>query len=140
MVIREAEEKDATILSELLGQLGHPSSVEDALKRIQLHQLDGYRLLIGEVDGQAISFIALHWYHAFHRSHPIGRVVAFCVEESFRGKGWGSQLLKYAEDFFLTKNCFKIELTSNLRRKESHEYYLRKGYQQVSMHFVKLLK
>ena len=41
------------------------------------------------------------------------------------------------EDFFKNKNCVKAELTSNLKRKESHEYYLRKGYHQTSMHFVK---
>ena len=137
MIIRVAEEKDAPILSQLLGQLGYPASTDESLKRIQLYQQDGYRLMMGEVGDQCIGFIALHWYHALHHPRPIGRVVAFCVDEAYRSKGWGSQLLKYAEDFFRSKNCIKVELTSNLKRKESHEYYFRKGYQQASMHFVK---
>jgi len=137
MIIREASEKDATALSALLAQLGYPSTLDDTLKRIQLYRQYEYKLFVGEIDGQSIGFIALHWYTAFHHQRPIGRVVAFCVDNAHRGKGWGSYLLKYAEDFFKNKNCVKVELTSNLKRKESHEYYLRKGYQQTSMHFVK---
>jgi GNAT superfamily N-acetyltransferase len=140
MIIREAEEKDASILSNLLTQLGYPTSVDEAHKRILLHKKDGYQLMMSELDGQPIGFIALHWYHAFHHSRLIGRIVAFCVDEKHRSSGLGSQLLKYAEDLFKNKNCVKIELTSNLRRKESHEYYFRKGYQQTSMHFVKYLE
>lgn len=138
MIIREATEKDAHALALLLAQLGYPAPTDEILKRIHLHRHDGYKLMMGEVDSQPVGFIALHWYHAFHHPRPIGRVVAFCVDEAHRSKGWGSQLLKYAEDFFQNKNCLKVELTSNLKRKESHDYYFRKGYQQKSMHFVKL--
>jgi GNAT superfamily N-acetyltransferase len=138
MFIREAEEKDASILSKLLEQLGYPTTVEDSITRILLHKKEDYKLLIGVAD-QPIGFIALHWYNAIHHPRPIGRVVAFCIDERYRGKGLGSQLLKHAEDFFADKKCVKIELTSNLKRKESHDYYLHKGYRQVSMHFVKVL-
>ena len=80
MIIREAVEKDALVLSQLLGELGYPALPDDCQNRIQLHWQDGYKLMIGEVDGQPIGFIALHWYHAFHHPRPIGRVVAFCVD------------------------------------------------------------
>src|ERR1043165_3149330 len=121
MVIREAEEKDTAVLSDLLAQLGYPASADEIVKRILLHKPDGYQLMMGEVDGEPIGFIALHWYDAFHPSQLIGRVVAFCVDEAHRGAGLGSQLLKYAEDLFRSKNCVKVELTSTLKRKESHE-------------------
>lgn len=138
-MIREAENKDANDLSLLLQQLGYPSPLDESLKRIQLHRQDGYQLMVCELDHRCIGFIALHWYHAFHHPKLIGRVIAFCIEEKYRSKGYGSRLLEYAEDFFQQKNCLKVELTSNLKRKESHEYYLHKGYHQVSMHFVKYL-
>ncbi|HTH54798.1 MAG TPA: GNAT family N-acetyltransferase [Cyclobacteriaceae bacterium] len=139
MIIREADEKDADILSQLLMQLGYPTPIHESKRRIQLYHQEGYKLFMAELSNQPIGFIALHWYHAVHHPHLIGRVVAFCIDESVRGKGCGSQLLKYAEDFFQDLSCVKVELTSNLRRKESHTYYLRKGYQQTSMHFVKFL-
>jgi GNAT superfamily N-acetyltransferase len=139
MIIREAEEKDKLILSRLLAQLGYPTSIDESKLRIQLYKQDGYKLLMAELSNQPIGFIALHWYRAIHHPEMIGRVVAFCIDEPFRASGWGSQLLKYAEDFFEGLRCVKVELTSNLRRKESHEYYFRKGYEQASMHFVKYL-
>ena len=139
MTIRKAEETDAHDLSRLLSQLGYPASDDESLNRIQLHRQDNYSIMVAELNGRCIGFIALHWYHAFHHPRPIGRVVAFCVDDKYRSKGYGSQLLKYAEDFFIQKDCLKMELTSNLQRKESHEYYLHKGYQQRSMHFVKYL-
>lgn len=139
MTIREADESDAFILSQLLAQLGYPASIDESKQRILFYKQEGFRLLMAELNNQSIGFIALHWYRAIHHPEMIGRVVAFCVDENHRSQGWGSQLLKYAERFFEDLHCVKVELTSNLRRKESHEYYLRKGYQQVSMHFVKLL-
>lgn len=139
MIIREAEEKDAEVLSLLLAQLGYPAPIDESLRRIDHYRKDGYRLMMGQVENRCIGFIALHWYHAVHHPRPIGRVVAFCIDETYRSKGLGSQMLRFAEDFFQTKKCVKVELTSNLRRKESHEYYFRKGYQQTSMHFVKYL-
>src|SRR6267154_2205558 len=98
MTIREAQEKDANVLILLLTQLGYPASMEDVLKRIQLYRQAEYKLMIGEVDGRAIGFIALHWYPAFHHSKLIGRVIAFCVDETFRSQGFGTLLLNYAED------------------------------------------
>lgn len=139
MVIRDADENDALILSQLLAQLGYPASIDESKQRIQFYRQEGYKLLMGDLDNQSIGFIALHWYRAIHHPEMIGRVVAFCIDEHHRGKGWGSQLLLYAEGFFQNLRCVKIELTSNLRRKESHEYYFRRGYEQRSMHFVKHL-
>jgi GNAT superfamily N-acetyltransferase len=139
MIVREVNDRDIHVLMKLLTQLGYPAATDEVVKRIHWYKPEGYKLMIGELDGETIGFIALHWYHAFHHAPLIGRVVAFCIDEAHRGKGFGTQLLNYAEDFFRSKNCLKVELTSNLRRKESHEYYFRKGYEQVSIHFVKML-
>ena len=137
MNIREAQDKDEIALSQLLEQLGYPSF--NTSERILEYQLNSYKLFVGEIDSEVVGFIALHWYHAFHHPKPVGRIVAFVIDDKFRGKGFGSELLKYAEDFLISKGCLKLELTSNLRRKESHQYYLNKGYIQTSMHLVKIL-
>jgi PhnO protein len=139
MIVRDAVEKDAATLGHLLAQLGYPTSIDESTQRITHYKQTGYKLLVAEIDNMVIGFIALHWYRAIHHPELIGRVVAFCMDEPYRSKGWGSQLLAHAEDFFQDLHCMKIELTSNLRRKESHQYYLRKGYEQRSIHFVKFL-
>ena len=139
MNIRPAKESDARTLQELLKQLDYPASLEECTLRIQQHQEDGYHLAMGEIEEQPVGFVAMHWYHAIHHSKPIGRIVGLCVDEPFRAKGLGTSLLNYAEDYFRKVGCFKVELTSNLKRTASHQYYQHRNYRQVSMHFVKML-
>lgn len=138
MLIREAEKRDAASVSELLAQLGYPAGEDSCLERIAEFKREGYHLIVGEKDQRLVGFIALHWHQVIHHPRSLGRIVAFCVDESERGHGLGSQLLRYAEDFLQKKDCFKVEVTSNLRRAQTHRYYFEQGYKQKSMHFVKL--
>jgi GNAT superfamily N-acetyltransferase len=137
--IEEAKPEDAARLGILLGQLGYPATHSQMLNRIQQHNSPTYKLLVAKQENQALGFIALHFYYAFHHSAPIGRITAFCVDENARGAGIGSLLLRTAEEFFEQQGCFKIELTSNLRRGNAHQYYLQRGYIEGSKHFIKIL-
>ena len=140
MIIREAETKDASALSNLLGQLGYPTLDGSSLEKIKAHSKEGYKLLVLEADQKVEGFISLHWYTSPHLPGPAGRITAFCVDEQSRGKGLGTALLNAAEQFFKKIDCFKIEVTSNLRRARTHQYYTNLGYKETSKHFVKLLK
>jgi N-acetylglutamate synthase-like GNAT family acetyltransferase len=139
MYIREAEFKDAPDMSKLLEQLGYPTSDFSALEKIQDYSKDGYKLFVAESERTVIGFISIHWYIPLHHPAPIGRITAFCVDERQRKSGIGTSLLERAEQQFKTVGCFKIEVTSNLKRLETHRYYLQAGYQEVSKHFVKFL-
>jgi GNAT superfamily N-acetyltransferase len=136
--IEDAQSEDAARLVFLLGQLGYPASYSEMVDKIQLHKNPSYKLFVAKEESQAVGFIALHFYHAFHHSAPIGRITAFCVDEPMRGTGIGSLLLKTAEDFFHQQQCFKIEVTSNLKRNSTHQYYQQRGYTETSRHFIKL--
>lgn len=136
--IEEAQSEDAARLVFLLGQLGYPASSSDMVDKIQLHKTPTYKLFVAKEETRVVGFIALHFYHAFHHPAPIGRITAFCVDEPVRGSGIGSLLLGATEDFFHHQQCFKIEVTSNLKRTGTHQYYLQRGYTETSRHFVKL--
>jgi GNAT superfamily N-acetyltransferase len=62
------------------------------------------------------------------------------MDEQSRGKGIGTALLASAEQHFANLNCYKIEVTSNLKRMRTHQYYANLGYVETSKHFVKFLK
>ncbi len=136
--IEDAKSEDAARLVILLDQLGYLATHSEMLDKIQQHHHPTYKLLVAKDENQVMGFIALHFYRAFHHPAPIGRITAFCVEESVRGSGIGSLLLTSAEDFFHQHHCFKIEVTSNLKRTSTHQYYLQRGYTETSRHFVKL--
>jgi GNAT superfamily N-acetyltransferase len=140
MVIREAHINDAPLLVPLLEQLGYSGlTTDDVTQKILFYSEPGYKLLLGE-DQTLMSFIALHFYPSFHSKGNVGRIVAFCVDEQYRAKGIGSEMLREAESFFRHHQCNRVEVTSNNRRKDAHAFYLKAAYIEDSKKFVKYFK
>lgn len=137
--IFEATTKQAEAITRLLLQLGYPYEIKAVAKRIEENQRPGYRIFVAEVNLQIVGVIALHTYTQLHIDGLVGRIMTFCVDDASQGQGIGSMLLKYAEAYFTNQKCVKIELNSNSRRTKSHQFYLKNGYQQTSLHFVKKL-
>ncbi len=85
MVIRIASLSDTFYIQKLLGQLGYPgASLEMVSQKIQLHKSGHYHLLVAEQQSEVIPFISLHWFEFLHVQGKIGRITAFCVDESYR--------------------------------------------------------
>ncbi|MBL7874051.1 MAG: GNAT family N-acetyltransferase [Cyclobacteriaceae bacterium] len=137
--IENALPGDVVPLANLLSQLGYPTKESDVLFKLAAHQAPGYQILVAKKANQAIGFICLHFYQTFHLPGCVGRITSFCVDSQVRKLGVGQMLLHAAEEYFKQQRCYKIEVTSNLRRTETHEYYLRQGYTETSRHFIKLL-
>lgn len=141
MIIRVATPEDCPAILRLLEQLGYPAiTLADTRKNLERHLTPGYRVLVAEIDGHVVAFIALHVFHLLHWVEPFGRISSFCVEDGFRSKGVGRQLLHAAEEWLITQGCGKIEVTSNARRIRAHQFYLKLGYTEDSRRFVKYLK
>ena len=140
MHIRPATSKDASSLKDLLLQLGYDQDVDKIIQGIESYGEENYALLVSQDDRTITGFIALHWFLQFHTHQYIGRIVAFCVDEKWRSKGVGTSLLDSAEQFFRSKGCTRLEVTSNGRRIETHQYYLNRGYTGDSKRFVKNLE
>jgi len=138
--IEVAKPEDAARVADLLRQMGYATSESDTAKRIALYGQPSYQLLIAKAEEMTVGFIALHLYDVLHLPAPEGRISSFCIDEKVRGKGIGKTLLNAAEDYFKENGCYKIVLNSNLKRPETHQFYLNRGYQFTSKHFVKFLE
>lgn len=139
-MIRPGEISDAQPIKILLGQLGYRTLDEDEIrKKIIDYSQDGYKIYVLESEGSVIGFISLHYYDAFHSPGKIGRITALCIHDDFQSKGFGKQLLVQAEKFFIQSGCTKLEVTSNKRRTQAHDFYLSQGYVEDSRKFVKPL-
>jgi GNAT superfamily N-acetyltransferase len=137
--ITEAKPEDVPQLSQLLEQLGYPTSESETLFKFNLYTQPDYKLLVARVETNVFGFIALHFHQTFHLPGPVGRITSFCVDEKIRGLGVGSLLLAAAEEYFAINTCYKMEVTSNFRRIDTHSYYLQRGYIETNRHFVKML-
>lgn len=141
MNIRPVTLSDSPAIQGLLEQLGYPNlSLEDARQNIKHHTGPDYCVLVAEIDKHVVAFIALHAFHVMHWSKKMGRISAFCVEDGFRSKGVGRQLLHAGEEWLFEQGCEKIEVTSNARRIRAHQFYLNLGYAEDSRRFVKYRK
>lgn len=141
MVIRQASLSDAFYIQKLLGQLGYPdASLEMVSQKIQLQEYEDYHLLVAEDQSEVIAFISLHRFEFLHAQGKIGRITAFCVEERYRSKGVGKLLLAAAEKHLIEQGCTKLEVTSNLARERTHQFYLQNGYVIDSKRFVKYVQ
>jgi GNAT superfamily N-acetyltransferase len=138
MLIRTPVSADIPCINRLFIQLGYPVQPDSfLLQRIERTVEQGYRVLVAEIDQEVIGFISMHWFEFFHQEGNVGRISAFCVDEKFRSQGIGLRLMDEAEVFLRSKGCLKIEVTSNLKRIKTHDFYLRRGYVEDSKRFVK---
>lgn len=138
--IAVAKPEDATRVADLLNQMGYATTELETVKRITLYGQPSYQLIIAKAEEITVGFIALHFYDVLHLPAPEGRISSFCIDEKVRGKGIGKTLLNAAEDYFKENGCYKIVLNSNLKRPETHQFYLNRGYQFTSKHFAKFLE
>lgn len=138
MTLRAAAPEDVSLIKKLVGQLGYTGLTDEQIvEKIRGYSGGRYALLVGEHEGTGIGFIALHWFDILHSPGLLGRITAFCIDEAHRSKGFGAQMLEEAEKFLVSQGCTKLEVTSNERRTESHQFYLKKGYLVDSRRFVK---
>jgi len=137
--IHIARPEDAAAVADLIRQMDYPVSEQEAAQRIKLYSQPNYHLLLAKKGKITIGLIALHIYDVLHLPAPEGRIISFCVDEKIRGTGAGTTLLHAAEVFFKEKKCFKIVLNCNLKRPDTHQYYLNRGYLFTSKHFAKFL-
>lgn len=142
MIIRQATASDAAAIGTLLEQLGYPppeSNPEFVVENIEYYRRPFYQLLVAEEHQHVTGFISLHWFEVFHSPGKMARITAFCVREQVRSKGIGHQLLEAAYAFLSEQGCSAVEVTSNMRRSQTHAFYLKKGFLETSRRFIKSL-
>jgi len=140
VTIRTARADDAAVLSLLLGQLGYPSDAAEIPGRLgRMNARPGTTALVAEDHGRVVGCVTVHLFSALHTSEPVAWLTALVVDETSRGKGVGSALVKSAEDWAIEHGAQRIALTSALRRKEAHEFYKTRDYEHTGVRLVKTL-
>ena len=138
--IQVAKAEDSEAIANLLHQLGYPVSIAETAERIKKYNQPSYALWVAKKENITVGFIALHIYEVLHLPAPEGRILSFCTDEKVRGEGVGTFLLQQAENYFKENGCYKIVMNSNLRRTETHQYYINRGYQFTSKHFIRMIE
>jgi GNAT superfamily N-acetyltransferase len=138
--VRLAIEPDASELARLFTELGHPADANDIAARWRSwHAAGNSALVVARPDGTLAGLASLHHTHVLHRPRPVGRITALIVDEPYRGRGIGRDLVARSEKLLTDAGCGLLEITSNARLVDAHEFYRRLGYEQTSARFMKKL-
>lgn len=135
--IRVATVEDAAELARLLSTLGYPILADDVAAVWGAWSKEGNSALVVEGDDLLLGAVTLHRMIVLHRPKPVGRITSLVVDPTARGQGLGRALMKVAEDASVQAGCGLLEVTSNARRTDAHDFYRHLAYKQTSLRFAK---
>ena len=141
VTIRAAVPADAPTLCELLAQLGYPATVAEIPPRLSaltnfpraaaIVAINGY----GEVVGLATS----HILPSIHDKEPVAWLTTLVVLEDARGAGIGSALVRHVEQWATQNGARRLSVTSGIHRKATHDFYVKRDYENSGLRFTKKL-
>jgi GNAT superfamily N-acetyltransferase len=107
------------------------ADAEQWFQRIQ--QYPNYTLWVATLkeldDRQVGTFALLIMDNLVHHGSPSGIVEGVAVDPEFQGQGIGRQMMQVAMAQCQAAGCYKLSLSTNLRRKEAHLFYESLGFQ-----------
>jgi predicted N-acetyltransferase YhbS len=140
-MIRRAEASDAHALSELLTQLGYPSSALEISARLE--KLAKYQCAVALVAingfGEVVGLVTGHLVPSIHDNQPVAWLTTLVVLEDARGAGIGSSLVGQIEQWAMQNGAKRLAVTSATHREEAHAFYEKRDYARTGLRFGKCL-
>ena len=129
LVIRRAKIEDSETITNLTIQLGYPAVFAETKQWLAA--------LLDSVNHEVL--VAIHeqqglcgWIHIEKRlsleSGYKAEISGLVVSSQIRRAGIGKQLIIAAESWALSRNLLTLYVRSNIKRKDSHPFYVSQGY------------
>jgi PhnO protein len=88
---------------------------------------------------EKIGFISCHIQDLLHHDKRVAEIQELYVDKKFRKLGAGSLLVKSLINKLKTKNCESLEVTAQNKRRKTHQFYSKIGFQQSHLKFIKTI-
>jgi GNAT superfamily N-acetyltransferase len=112
---------------------------EDDAKKVfsQFAEYPNYRLFVA-LDGETIvgSYALLIMHNLAHCGTPSAIAEDVVVAHHRHGQGIGREMMAHAIEQAHQAGCYKLALSSNLKRKDAHAFYASLGFAQHGLSFV----
>jgi GNAT superfamily N-acetyltransferase len=135
ITIREATEGDIAAVLHLYVDSGlddaEPlplAAAVDIFRRMKTYPY--YRLWVAEDAGRMIGTYALLIMETIpHAGAPSAIVEQVAVASAAQGTGVGKLMMQHAMDEASAAGCYKLHLSSNMKRKQAHAFYESLGFE-----------
>ncbi|WP_435921394.1 GNAT family N-acetyltransferase [Paenibacillus sp. DYY-L-2] len=140
MIIRKYHAKDLDSLTSLMEDLGYPTSRENMMPRMERIQSNPmYFTFVAEASGAVVGMIGVHLAHYYEDDGCATYISALVTKREYQGKGIGTSLMRYVEEWAREQGSNTIVLTSGIKeeRLKAHAFYKARGFEINGYRFVK---
>lgn len=89
-----------------------------------------YHVFVAKIEHEIVgTFALLIMDNLAHVGTPSGIVEDVVVAEAFQGQGIGKEMMTFAIERCREFGCYKMVLSSNLKRIEAHQFYENLGFE-----------
>ncbi len=138
--IRQAEKSDAKTLFDFICELEETTflfSEFEPLYITNLIQTDFIYLVATDETNTVVGYISCHGQVLLHHCGKVFEIQELFVKNSCRGKGIGQQLIHSLEHALRRYDCKSFEVTANIKRTDTHEFYKKSGFIHTHLKFIK---
>jgi len=134
MIIRKAEERDLPFILELFAQPdmddGEILPLDEAKKIYEkMKAYPDYCIYVADLDGKVVGTFSLAIMdNLAHVGSKSGLIEDVIVSQKFQGQGIGKQMIRHAINICKENACYKVCLSSNLKRHNAHMFYSSIGF------------
>lgn len=142
MVIREAKTEDLPNIIQLYKQPDMDNGMTLSLEQAEvifnkMSTYPNYKIFVAEVGIEIIGTFALAIMdNLAHMGATSGLIEDVIVKTNWQGKGIGKQMMNYAIERCRNYGCYKVVLSSNLKREKAHLFYEALGFSKHGYSFL----
>ncbi len=128
LTVREARsDADYYAAYPVILQLIPDLDMQTYAQRVFVARATGYRMFMAEIDEDVVGVIGIVHNHNLHDGF-VTYIEQVVVDEEYRGLGYGSMLVDFAEKRAREEGCDQVELDVDDGEGQTEEFYLRNGY------------
>ncbi len=140
ITIRPANKTDLPVIYNFICELEEFAFAPSLFKEYYLKNIANtdylYLVAIDENDG-VMGYLSCHGQVLLHHNGWVFEIQEMFVQKEARNKGVGKMLMHSLEQQLATRNCKSLEVTANIKRTETHAYYLACGFIETHKKFTK---
>ena len=142
ITIREATENDLPAILNLYTLAGIGRDANFTLEEAREHfaifrRYPSFHIFIALVDGAVVgTYELLIMDNLAKRGRKSGVVEDVAVDPASQGRGIGRAMMEHARAQCRQAGCYKLALSSNLKREEAHRFYEALGFQRHGYSFL----
>lgn len=142
--VRRATIRALPVITALLAEMDgeQPLSLRRATALYRkMRRYPGYHVYLAYGDGLAVGTFSLLVIPTLMHDGALEALVdAVVVAPKYRGNGIGQQMMRAAMRIAAEAGCYKLALSSNLKREDAHRFYRNLGFRQHGISFSVPLK